>query len=172
MVKEIKHNARTINNTTIVQMLVDKYNGQQNLSVIAVDDEGFSNTTIIKVNVTEDTNAPYLDTNSVSINKLASGQYKVTLKFLDDSSTVNGWSLKFAENPSRQDKFSQNSATFTVNTLNPVGYVVKDKYNNSKIDVVYLKQYFDETSEDIDEESQLQEMEDSLDEILDVLNNL
>lgn len=166
-VKEVKHWSKAINNTTLVQMLQDKYNGEQTLTIIAVDSEWFSNSDSIKVTIADDETPPYVDTNNVVIKKLASWQYKVTLNFKDDSSTVNWWVLKFAENPTRQDKFSQWSATVTVNSLQSIWYVVKDSFDNQTIWIVKLTDYYNES-----ENLQIDEVEETIDSLLDALNNL
>ncbi len=172
VVQEIKHNSSYFSNTHTVHLLKGKYSWSYKLTLIAIDDQGFSNTDSINVIIGQDKGNPYLDTSRVSVKQLASGQYKVTLYFLDNESAVNGGSIKFAENPWRIDSFKKNSATFTVNSLQPVGYMAKDLYGNRWIELVEIQDYFNGEVEIEVNESEEFNQDDALDDILNALGEL
>ena len=171
VVEEVIHNSRTIYHTERITLLKDKYDGEQELTVIAIDKGGFSNEVRTTINVTEDIEGPYLDTSSVSVVQLANKQYRVTLSFIDDSSSIQGGTIKFAENPSREERFSKATATVTVNTLQPVGFVVKDIYGNRGVEIVKIAEYY---NGEVVEETTIDEpsTQSAIDEILDALNSL
>lgn len=113
------------------------------LSVIAIDEKGFSNKQTFDINITNtDKEAPYLLKDKISVSKNNDGTYKIILFFADDLSNIKNGSISFQWK--KINSFSKNITSFEIEELWKIDIQVEDALNNKLDTSVDLNGYYKE----------------------------
>ncbi len=103
--------------------------GVHAMSLVAVDNEGFSNKKDFSLTVVaSDSKAPEILQDKTTVKKLDTGKYEVTLSFTDNLSFVAKWVI--SQNGGVIKSFDGNTVIFVANDLTPLSVSVTDAYGN------------------------------------------
>ncbi|MFZ2151317.1 MAG: transglycosylase domain-containing protein [Candidatus Absconditicoccaceae bacterium] len=104
--------------------------GKHILQLIAIDDEGFSNSATIEINITSsDKQAPFMVEDKTVVKVNEDGTYAVMILFDDALSAVSGGKF-FGSSGEVINEFKNNFASFQVSSLSTISFEVKDAYGN------------------------------------------
>ncbi|HKL43762.1 MAG TPA: transglycosylase domain-containing protein [Candidatus Absconditabacterales bacterium] len=145
--------------------------GNGELTLLAVDTEGYSNRKSINVSlVSNDTVAPFVlkDITSVREND---GRYRVIIFFNDKLSSVNGGTIKQGDKTLKT--FAQNIAEFNMNEPGIVDIYAKDGFGNELYDTLDIRDYIEgyEYPEVVESEITEPEVEEIVEEVVEDTNS-